>query len=60
MVCGGQIKVLLKYLDKNDLPQIETAINLLGSGQKAVVKITWQKEPAQFSFIVLPYTEKCS
>ena len=58
MVCGGQIKVLLKYLDKNDLPQIETAINLLGSGQKAVVKITWQKEPAQFSFIVLPYTEK--
>ena len=34
MVCGGQIKVLLKYLDKNDLPQIETAINLLGSGRK--------------------------
>lgn len=58
MVCGGQIKVLLQYVDKKDLLQIETAVNLLNEGQKAVVKISWHNKAGEFCLAVLPYTEK--
>lgn len=53
MVCGGQIKVLLQYLNKKDLPQIETAINLLENGQKFIVKIAWKNQMEEFDFTVL-------
>lgn len=52
MVCGGQIKVLLQYLSKNDLEQIETAINLLNNGQKAIVKIAWNNKEDKFLFTI--------
>lgn len=52
MVCGGQIKVLLQYLSKNDLEQIETAINLLNNEQKAIVKIAWNNKADKFLFTI--------
>lgn len=58
MVCGGQIKVLLQYLDEKNLPQIETAVNLLQSRQKIIVKITWRSGADNFDFTVLQQTEK--
>ncbi|MBM6833666.1 XdhC family protein [Megamonas hypermegale] len=58
MVCGGQIKVLLQYLNKKDLPQIETAINLLENGQKFIVKIAWKNQMKEFDFTVLTKENK--
>ena len=53
-----QIKVWLQYLNKKDLPQIETAINLLENGQKFIVKIAWKNQMNEFDFTILAKEDK--
>lgn len=55
MICGGQIKVLLKYLSKGDLPQIEKGLALINANEQMTIAIDWLDK--QFNFAVWAKSE---
>ena len=55
MICGGQIKVLLQYLNKSDLPQIQKGLDLIKANEQMTIAIDWQAKA--FSFAVYAQDE---
>ena len=56
MICGGRLQVLMKCLTKEDLPQIDIALDLIEENQSIVIAVDWQSD--KFDFKIYSYNKE--